>query len=351
MIHTERNPTDFSRQTTGIKSTPHPKNQTEKHFTGSIDRRRSLCLALINYAEPPPTGGRASPSRPTPLQAAQQRRQARELARPRLRTCPTEETISKAKEVACSRPAVVFGMSYRGEMERGMRGTVHGDAAGAGAAGISSAGMNMASTSPDAVMKRQQQQQQQLQQESLLFGTPVAGGYKLSSGLRDSDSDGDGGGSGGGGAGGIEGRRREEKRIMAHGGAARKSESDRLEDIFASDEKMMSDLPPGSDDTWLRQARQDGGGGGDTPSRRRSSNWSTVNEMNGYDRSRETGHATKSPPEGRLGDSAEFLEAERRGNNERVESWLLDVRLETETAGTALRVSFCVVFFSVVSQL
>ncbi|CAM9200065.1 unnamed protein product, partial [Laminaria digitata] len=47
------------------------------------------------------------------VNATQQRRQAEELARPRPRTRAREKMINRAKEVACHRPTVVFGSSYR----------------------------------------------------------------------------------------------------------------------------------------------------------------------------------------------------------------------------------------------
>lgn len=50
-------------------------------------------------------------------QAAQQRRVAEELARPHPHNCASEKTITKSKAMACHRPAVVFGASYRGDQD------------------------------------------------------------------------------------------------------------------------------------------------------------------------------------------------------------------------------------------
>lgn len=40
-----------------------------------------------------------------------------ELARPKTRTCPSEEVINKAKDVACHRPNIAFGITYRRDTE------------------------------------------------------------------------------------------------------------------------------------------------------------------------------------------------------------------------------------------
>lgn len=135
-------------------------------------------------------------------------------------------------------------------------------------------------------------------------------------------------------------------------------------------EMVSQNRAPEDNGTSLQQAHQDGG---DAPaSRLPSSRWSTVDGVDGgddrtlsvptivtTDDGRETpsrrleegggllvsndgdngvqGRASKAP-EGRGGASSGFTET-RLKRNELVESWLLDVRLETETAGTALRVS------------
>lgn len=60
-----------------------------------------------------PTSDTAHAGVPSSSQATQQRRQAEELARPRPRTRASKNMISRAKAVACHRPTVVFGTSYR----------------------------------------------------------------------------------------------------------------------------------------------------------------------------------------------------------------------------------------------
>lgn len=259
----------------------------------------------------------------TPFQAAQQKRQAEELARPRPRTCPSEEAISKAKAMACHRPSVAFGISYRGEMQQDLS---YGDDGC-----MPPASRTMANEPPPAPLspgKQYHHLQMQQRQEDELFGAS-ADSYRL--------------------------------RGEVDGGGAVREENDavRLGDTLGCREMMSRERAP-QDDRFLRQAHQ---GGSDAPaSRLPSSTWSTVGGVDGGDDRTlpvPTMTSKQGEDEGLLmsndGDSGarecvtEALEGRGGGpgaelttirrTHELVDSWLLDVRLETETAGTALRVS------------
>ncbi|CAM9401414.1 unnamed protein product, partial [Ectocarpus fasciculatus] len=266
------------------------------------------------------------------INAAQQRRQAEELARPRPRKCPSEEAISKAKEVACRRPAVVFGISYRGERERG----VHAN----DAAYAASAGIDTANTLPPPPRSKGQQEY------GRLFDA-ATDGY----GLRDEVLR--------GGCGGGMGRR--EEHIRSGHGAARENGAARVRDGFGRQERTTADHPLQGNDESLQQAYQSSDAPPPRPaahllpsSRGRSSKWSSVGVVAGHDSptpsvpamiaidskgtaaARSAVRATKVP-EDVTGNSAESSEAPGHERNELVDSWLLDVKLETETAGTALQ--------------
>ncbi|CAM9556560.1 unnamed protein product, partial [Ectocarpus sp. 8 AP-2014] len=266
------------------------------------------------------------------INAAQQRRQAEELARPRPRKCPSEEVISKAKEVACRRPAVVFGISYRGERERGTHAS---DAAYA-----ASAGMDTANTPPSPPRSKGHQQ------HGRLFDV-ATDGYELR-----------GKGVGGGCGGGMD---RREEYIQSPHGAARENGAVSVRDVLGRQEWTTTDPPLQDNDESLQQAYQNSGSDAPPPphllpsSRGRTSKWSSVGAVEGHDSPTPSvpvmmtvdsdGAATarttvraKKAPEGIEGASAESSGGAGHERNELVESWLLDVKLETETAGTALQV-------------
>ena len=271
-----------------------------------------------------------------PYQAAQQKRLAEELARPRPRTCPSEEAINKAKAMACHRPAVAFGISYRGESGRDMSSSDAGY--------MSPPGRNTANAQPPPPPPSPGKQhyhldprQQQQQQKGNLLGSS-GDQYKFHGEL--------GGGE----------RGREDSDMVPFG------------HTLGCREMVPQNRAPEDDSTSpLREHRE---GADDAPaSRLPSSSWSAVNAVYGgddrtlseptivvTDDGGETttgrleegegrlvssdgvqGRATKLP-DGRGGASSDVSET-RQMRNELVESWLLDVRLETETAGTALRVS------------
>ncbi|CBN79052.1 Hypothetical leucine rich repeat protein [Ectocarpus siliculosus] len=266
------------------------------------------------------------------INAAQQRRQAEELARPRPRKCPSEEAISKAKEVACRRPAVVFGISYRGERERGTHAS---DAAYA-----ASAGMDTANTPPSPPRSKGHQQ------HGRLFDV-AADGYELR-----------GKGVGGGCGGGMD---RREEYIQSPHGAARENGAVSVRDVLGRQEWTTTDPPLQDNDESLQQAYQNSGSDAPPPSyllpssRGRSSKRSSVGAVEGHDSPTPSvpvmmtvdsdGAATarttvraKKAPEDIEGASAESSGGAGHERNELVDSWLLDVKLETETAGTALQV-------------
>ncbi|CAM9882083.1 unnamed protein product [Ectocarpus sp. 4 AP-2014] len=266
------------------------------------------------------------------INAAQQRRQADELARPRPRKCPSEEAISKAKEVACRRPAVVFGISYRGETERG---THVSDTAYA-----ASAGMDTANTPPSPPRGKGHQQ------HGHLFDA-ATDGYELR--------------GKGPGAGCGSGMDRREEYIQSHHGAARESGAVSVRDVTGHQEWTMTDPPLQDNDESLQQAYQNSGSDAPPPphvlpsSRGRNSKWSSVGAVEGYDSPTPSlrammavdsdGAATarttvraKNVPENIEGASAASSAAPGHERNELVGSWLLDVKLETQTAGIALQV-------------
>lgn len=239
--------------------------------------------------------------------------------------------------MACHRPAVVFGISYRGEMGRDLSPI---DAAGY----MPSASTTVTNEAPPPPSPRNHhhhhlQQQQERQQQADLFSASTDK-YKFG------DLDGGGGG-------------REENDAVTFG------------DTLGCREMMSENRAPQDEGRSLRQEHQHGG---DAPaSRRTSSRWSTADGIEGSDDrilsiptivtadddgdttarkveenegllvnndgdSAVRRHATKAP-EGARGASAAEISQPGLKRNEPVGSWLLDVRLETETAGTALRVS------------
>lgn len=286
------------------------------------------------------------------LQAARQRRQAKELARPRARTCPSEEVISKAKEVASHRPAVVFGISYRGEKDRSDDYT--SSAAYLPAASLSSRAD--APPSPPAHGRHHQRQER-------LFNTAAADGFGPRDGLLDGD-----GGRGSGDGGNRERLRR--SNVEDNRGAVTADEAMLFGNACGGRELMMLHR----DDHESRQrSHQEGGEAGASalppppppsallsssalmpPSSRCSSKLPTVGARNGYDGTSSSPPASatvvadkgreriprtaQGGPGGGGAASAEQSEAVPHKQNQVVDSWLLDVRLETETAGTALRV-------------
>ncbi|CAM9306713.1 unnamed protein product, partial [Hapterophycus canaliculatus] len=283
--------------------------------------------------------------------AARQRRQAKELARPRARTCPSEEAITKAKEVASHRPAVVFGVSYRGEKES--------DDYASRTAYLPSGSVKMANTPPSPPANRQQLQQEQF------FNTTTADGF----GPCGAFLEGGGGGSGGavGGGGGIR-----DANIESDGGGMSGDEAVLFRDSLCRREMVMLDR----NDENPRQRSHQEGGAGDTSSSllplplplplqpsallpqspRCTSKLPTVGATHGYDGNssslpasamvvveedrEETLGTVKIAQKGADGGGSctEQPVAVVHKENELVHSWLLDVRLETETAGTALRV-------------
>ncbi|CAB1096352.1 unnamed protein product [Ectocarpus sp. CCAP 1310/34] len=256
---------------------------------------------------------------------------AEELARPRPRKCPSEEAISKAKEVACRRPAVVFGISYRGERERGTHAS---DAAYA-----ASAGMDTANSPPSPPRSKGHEQ------HGHLFDA-ATDGYELR-----------GKGLGGGCDGGLD---RREECIQSCHGAAREHGADSVRDVLGRQEWTTTSPPLQDNDESLQQAYQNSGGDAPPPphllpsSRGRSSKWSSAGaeeeyytptpsapammavDSGGAAAARTTVQAMKAPEdlEGALSESPRAPGHER---NKLVDSWLLDVKLETETAGTALQ--------------
>ncbi len=250
---------------------------------------------------------------PTFLQAAQQRRQAEELARPRPRTCPSEEAISKAKSMACDRPAVVFGISYRGERDgdRKIAGDTAYHASSPASAGVESAPPPPPPPPPPASEQQQteRQQQRQRQQQEDLSGA-WAEEYEQHGRLD--------GGVGGG---------REEGEVGCFG------------DSLGCRELMSSRFLR-DDSRPLWETRH--GGGNTLPSPQTERMEADKDPLANADGGRgERGHAVTSPRDGGS-NSAESSQVESK-RNELVESWLLDVRLETETAGTALRVRVFIV--------
>lgn len=232
--------------------------------------------------------------------------------------------------MASHRPAVVFGISYRGEMGR--------DMGSSDAMYMSSASKTMANAPPPppSLQSKQYQnhQQQQQQQPEYLVDT-----------FADRYGEPDGGTG-----------RRGENDVVPFG------------DTLGCREVMCA---PQDDSKSLQRAHQ--GDGGDAPtSRLRSSRTSMVDVFEGRDdctlslpaimtTNNDGETTTRRAEDGKSllvnsdGDSSVRRRAteahEGRGGapaespvvglkrNELVDSWLLDVRLETETAGTALRVS------------
>lgn len=237
--------------------------------------------------------------------------------------------------MACHRPAVVFGISYRGERERGTHAS--------DAAYVASAGMDTANTPPSPPRSKGHQQ------HGRLFDA-ARDGYELR-----------GKGLGGGCGGGMD---RREEYIQSRHGAARENGAVSVRDGIGRQEWTATDPPLQDNDESLQQAYQSSGSDAPPPphllpsSRGRSSKWSSVGAVEGYDSptpsvpammavdsdgtatARTTVHA-KKVPEDIDGASAESSGAPGHERRELVDSWLLDVKLETETAGTALQVSSC----------
>lgn len=238
--------------------------------------------------------------------------------------------------MACHRPVVAFGISYRGERGRDMSSSDAGYMSLAGRTAMANA-----PPPPPSPGKHNhhdlQQHQHKHQRQECLFGTS-ADKYQFH-------------GEFAGGGGG-----REDNDTVPFG------------DTLGCREMMSHNRPDDSES--LHQAHQ--GGDDVSASRLPSSGWSTVDGVDGRDDRKlsvpaivttdddgETaarraedneglqgsndgdsggqGRPTKAP-EGRGGASVGVSDTGLE-RNELVESWLLDVRLETETAGTALRVS------------
>lgn len=199
--------------------------------------------------------------------------------------------------------------------------------------------------------------QQQLQ--GRLFNTTPADGFGSYSGRVERGGGRDGGDSGGGG-GGLR-----EAKVESDRGLGSRDDAALFGDVFGSREIPML----GRDDDEARQRSHEEGGEGDgsslllppsariPSSSRCSATLPAVSATGGYDRT------SSSVPEsatvvvdkgreatprivefaqkgagGREGFLTEHPEAVVCKRNELVDSWLLDVRLETETAGTALQV-------------
>lgn len=228
--------------------------------------------------------------------------------------------------MACHRPAVVFGISYRGEMGRDI------GPSDAGYMPSASGTMANASPPPPPLGKQHHNHHHHQQQEEYLFGTSA-------------------------------------DRHNLRGGEREENDNDPFGDTLGCREMMLQNRAPQDDSESLQQAYQ---GDGDAPtSRLPSSRWFTVDGLEGSDdralpaptivttdgdgetttrRAEENAgllvssdgdstvqrRVTKAA-EGQ-GGAAELSEIGLK-RNELVDSWLLDVRLETETAGTALRVS------------
>ncbi|CAM9912668.1 unnamed protein product, partial [Scytosiphon promiscuus] len=245
------------------------------------------------------------------VNAARQRRQAKELARPRARTCPSEEAISKAKEVATHRPAVVFGVSYREEKES------------------------------DEV--------------SRYYGTTAADGFGPCGGLLDGGGGGDGG-DGRGGAGLPEANvetdcgeavlfgdvldRREERMLHRNDVKSRQRPYQEGVEGSAPSAPLSSSssawLPPPTQCSSTVPAISETGGYNDVSSLLPASATVVVDEDR-VTTPRPVEIAQKGPRDKERA-STEQSKATICEGDPLVESWLLDVRLETETAGTALRV-------------
>lgn len=207
-----------------------------------------------------------------------------------------------------------------------------------------SAGKDTANTPPSPPRSKG------LQQHGRLFDAATDGYELRGKGL----GDGCGGGMG----------HREEYNRSRHG-AARDNGAVSIRDVLGRQEWTTADRPLQDNDESLQQAHQSSGSDAPPPphllpsSRGQGSKWSSTGAVEGYDSPMPSVSAmmaidsdgaamARTVMRAKKGASGESSEAPRHERNELVDSWLLDVKLETETAGTALQASL---YFSLCQQV